>query len=56
VITDFGGRAIAASVTLTPNDKIVLAGTAYESYLGRGFAVAQYKSDGTLDATFGNWV
>jgi uncharacterized delta-60 repeat protein len=53
VITDFGGRAIAASVTLTPNDKIVLAGTAYESYLGRGFAVAQYKSDGTLDATFG---
>jgi uncharacterized delta-60 repeat protein len=53
VITEFGGRVIAASVTLTRNDKIVLAGTAYESYLGRGFAVVQYNTNGTLDDTFG---
>jgi uncharacterized delta-60 repeat protein len=58
VSTDFGlleqgfSWALAYSVALQPDGKIVLAG---EAFIGDGsdFALARYNSDGTLDAGFG---
>jgi uncharacterized delta-60 repeat protein len=44
--------ALAYSVALQPDGKIVAAGEAFISG-GRDFALARYNSNGTLDATFG---
>ena len=49
VITDFGGSDQANSVAIDPiNGKIIVAG-----YTGSDFALACYKPDGSLDASFG---
>ncbi len=52
VTTDFGGGTdIAFAVDLQPDGKIVVAGSGGSSL--RGFALARYNADGSLDATFG---
>jgi uncharacterized delta-60 repeat protein len=52
VATDFGQtQDRATGIALQPDGKIVAAGFA-ESPLHRGFALARYNSNGTLDATF----
>jgi uncharacterized delta-60 repeat protein len=45
-------RALAYSVALQPDGKIVAAGEAFIAG-GRDFALARYNSNGTLDASFG---
>lgn len=49
VVTKFGVWGEARAVALQANGKIVAVGTN-----GRGFALARYLPDGTLDASFGN--
>ncbi len=56
VITDFGGSENTAfALARQPDGKIVVAGTSSVSGSGTGatFALARYKPDGSLDATFG---
>jgi len=48
VITGFGGWGIAGEMLIQPNGKILLAG-----HGGRGFGLARYLPDGTLDPSFG---
>src|SRR5689334_22880796 len=47
VTTDFNPSAVAYSVAIQPDGKIVVAGG------GSGVAVARYNTDGSLDPTFG---
>lgn len=56
VITDFGGgESTAFALALQPDGKILVASTSsvYGSGTGANFALARYKPDGSLDATFG---
>jgi uncharacterized delta-60 repeat protein len=50
ITTSFGGDDVAKAVALAGGNKIVVVGS-YDG--GKGFAVARYKTDGTLDPTFG---
>jgi uncharacterized delta-60 repeat protein len=55
VRTSFGGNNQndgIASIAIKPDGKIVAAGYGGEDAV-RGFAIAQYNSDGSLDASFG---
>jgi uncharacterized delta-60 repeat protein len=53
--TDFAGRFDEArSVAVQPDGKIVMAGTAQNSTGGTDFAVARFKTNGTLDPSFDN--
>jgi len=49
ITTDFGGDDKANALALQRDGQIVVAGVAG----GRDFALARYRADGTLDATFG---
>jgi uncharacterized delta-60 repeat protein len=52
VRTDFGGRFDEAlAVALQPDGRIVVAGSSSDA-AGSDMAVARYRSDGTLDASF----
>jgi uncharacterized delta-60 repeat protein len=52
--TDFSPLGDSAyAVAVRPNGKIVVAGTAREDSDNSKFAVARYKANGSLDATFG---
>ena len=55
VITDFGNSDAAFALALQPDGKIIVAGvsTGVSVGPGRGFALARYNPDGSLDATFG---
>jgi uncharacterized delta-60 repeat protein len=53
VTTDFGGVDEAFAVGLQRNGRIVAAGTTYSGSTNNDFALARYRRDGTLDATFG---
>jgi uncharacterized delta-60 repeat protein len=48
VITAFGERAVALSMAIQPDGKIVVVG-----FSGGKFALARYLTDGTLDPSFG---
>jgi uncharacterized delta-60 repeat protein len=59
----FGGRTLtdfnrsfdfAYGLTIQPDGKILLVGEAYNFSFNYDFALARYKSDGTLDPSFGN--
>lgn len=51
VITDFGGDETGRAVALQSDGKFIVGG--YKTYAdGRGFALARYNSDGSLDTTF----
>jgi uncharacterized delta-60 repeat protein/CSLREA domain-containing protein len=53
VTTDFGGNLDGGyAVTIQPDDKIVVAGSAIVSETN-DFALARYNSDGSLDNSFG---
>ncbi len=53
VMTDFtSGSGYASGVAIQADGKVVVVGTA-GSWPDTKFALARYKSDGTLDATFG---
>jgi uncharacterized delta-60 repeat protein len=56
VQTDFPGlAAVASSVVIQPDGKIVVAGGAFLLFTFVGdFKVVRYNSDGSLDTTFGN--
>lgn len=55
VATDFsGGDDRALAMALQPDGKIVVAGTATTPSGGFDFALARYKSNGTLDPSFGS--
>ena len=47
---DVDGMALCVQ----PDGKIIVAGTAQTWLLNDNFAIARYKTDGTLDSTFGN--
>ncbi|HMH54581.1 MAG TPA: hypothetical protein VK548_30375 [Candidatus Acidoferrum sp.] len=56
VVTDLGGADYPAAVALQPDGKIVIAGTRLVGPRGTsrfGIVLFRYRSDGTLDATFG---
>jgi uncharacterized delta-60 repeat protein len=50
--TDFGGSDIGNAVVIQTNGKIVVAGNTQNSF--NDFAIARYKTDGSLDTTFGS--
>ncbi len=53
-IVNFASGADAAwAMAVQPNDKIVLAGTAFDG-VGRGFALARLNADGSTDTGFGS--
>jgi uncharacterized delta-60 repeat protein len=52
VTTDFSPNDFANALVIQPDGKIVVAGTSDVSR-GHGFALVRYKSNGTLDASFG---
>jgi uncharacterized delta-60 repeat protein len=54
VTTSFGSEAAALSVSLQPDSGIVLGGYGDAPNGFRGFALARYLEDGTLDGTFGH--
>ena len=56
VFTDFPGlAAVASSVVIQPDGKIVVAGGAFPLFTFLGdFQIARYNPDGSLDASFGN--
>jgi uncharacterized delta-60 repeat protein len=56
VTTDFPGlAAVASSVALQPDGKILVAGGAFPNFTFLGdFVLARYDADGTLDASFGS--
>ncbi len=54
VITPIGsGSATAYAVAVAPDGKIVAAGTAAMNGSGQDFALVRYRSDGSLDTSFG---
>lgn len=55
VVTDFfGDDDDVFAMTIQPDGKIVVAGSAYDSTHLADFALARYNIDGSLDASFGN--
>lgn len=54
VITEFSEFSGISSIALEPEGKIVVAGDAGNSGNNHDFAVARYKTDGTLDPSFGS--
>jgi uncharacterized delta-60 repeat protein len=53
VTTPVGTGNTARGVTLQPDGKIVVVGSAVLANSGEDFAVARYDADGTLDTSFG---
>ncbi len=56
VTTAIGGRTTGYSVTVQPDNKIIVAGWSWEAappFVKDHFAVARYNADGSLDTTFG---
>ena len=53
VSTDFGGNDICVSLALQPDGKIV-AGGSTDAFNVSDFALARYKSDGSLDRSLGS--
>ena len=57
IITEFGGNAEARQIVIQPDQKILIVGFANDATAGsspnRQF-VARFKTDGTLDGTFGD--
>jgi uncharacterized delta-60 repeat protein len=51
--TDLSINDVANALVLRPDGKLLLAGSALISQLGKDFALVSYNSDGTPDATFG---
>lgn len=55
VITSFGNASsIANAIGLEENGKIIMAGNSFDDSNFSGFALVQYESNGSLDASFGN--
>ena len=54
VLTNFGSSGGAAAVVIQPDGKIVAAGSSLRSADRREFALARYRRDGSLDASFGS--
>jgi uncharacterized delta-60 repeat protein len=64
VLTAFGRSAVAHAVVVLPDNRIVVGGELLDTESpcpnhlhlgdGRGFALARYRPDGTLDPSFGN--
>lgn len=52
-ITSISGQAKAYGVELQSDGKIVVGGYSTSSITGKDFALVRYKTDGTLDSTFG---
>jgi uncharacterized delta-60 repeat protein len=52
VTTDFESSSTPYSITIQPNDRIVVAGVANNG-INNDFAVARYKPNGKLDTSFG---
>jgi uncharacterized delta-60 repeat protein len=55
VLTNLGGDALANSVALTPDGKIIVAGSVAPSAFSSAsnFALVRYNGDGSIDTTFG---
>ncbi len=53
VMIDFGGSNNAYSSAIQPDGKIVIAGKGGNGSNNSDFALARYKSDGSLDTSFG---
>ncbi len=53
VTTDFGRRTVANAIAIEDGGKIVVAGTAYNTYYAGILALARYNPDGSLDSFFG---
>jgi hypothetical protein len=53
-VTAFGSTSGAWDAAIQPDRKIVAAGYGRSSAKRTAFAVARYRSDGSLDAGFGN--
>src|SRR5713226_7566958 len=55
VLTNPGGNASATSVAVTPDGKIIVAGSVQPSAFSSAsdFALVRYNADGSLDTTFG---
>ena len=53
-ITDLGFSDVANGVALTPAGQIVIAGYTVGANSNWDFLLARYRSDGTLDSTFGS--
>ena len=53
-ITDLGFSDVANGVALTPAGQIVIAGYTVGAHSNWDFLLARYRSDGTLDSTFGS--
>ncbi len=53
VLTNIGGGEVVNALIIQPDGKIVAAGWT-ESFIGGGFALVRYTTNGSLDATFGN--
>lgn len=51
VMTDFGGNAVATSVAIQPDGKIVAVGGSFNG--SSDFNMGRYNTDGTLDRSFG---
>lgn len=49
-----GGDASAEAIAIQPDGDVVVAGTANRSATGWDFALARYRSDGSLDPSFGH--
>ena len=47
--TDFGGSSEAKAVVVQPDGKVVVVGATFRDF---AFAIARYKSNGTLDTSF----
>ncbi len=56
VITDFGLTETPSAVVIQPDGKIIVAGGTYPIFPSQGgqFALARYRSNGTLDTSFGS--
>lgn len=53
VVTDLDEDATALAVAVEPNDEIVLAGFTGHYFSNTNIALAKYKTNGTLDSSFG---
>jgi uncharacterized delta-60 repeat protein len=55
ILTNLGGKALATSLALTPDGKIIVAASVTPNPFSSAsnFALARYNTDGSLDTTFG---
>src|SRR5439155_25266969 len=55
VLTNLGGNTLATSIALTPDGKIIVAGSVAPIAFSRAsnFALVRYNANGSLDTTFG---